>query len=71
LITPQKYSSRLNICRCRAATENKILLQRRCRAETTNKKLLPRRDGNRKKVKRAALATVTLKISGFLSLLLI
>ncbi len=29
---------------------------------------LPRRDGNKKKVNRAAAATVTLKISGFLSL---
>jgi hypothetical protein len=34
----------------------------------TNKRLLPRRDGNKKKVNRAAAATVTLKISGFLSL---
>jgi hypothetical protein len=50
----QRCPSRLNICRCRAATENK--------------KLLPRRDGNKKKVNRAAAATVTLKISGFLSL---
>jgi hypothetical protein len=45
---------RRNICRCRAAT--------------TNKKWLPRRDGNKKKVNRATAATVTLKISGFLSL---
>ncbi len=49
----QRCLSRLNICRCRAAT--------------TNKQLLPRRDSNKKKVNRAAAATVTLKISGFLS----
>jgi hypothetical protein len=53
----QRCPSRLNICRCRAATENKKLLSRRCRAVTVIKK-----------VNRAAAATVTLKISGFLSL---
>jgi hypothetical protein len=50
----QRCPSRLNICRCRAAT--------------ANKKLRPRRDGNKKK---RWTATVTLKISGFLSLWLI
>jgi hypothetical protein len=39
----QRCPSRLNICRCRAATENKKLLRRRCRAATEIKKGEPRR----------------------------
>jgi hypothetical protein len=39
----QRCPSRLNICCCRAATENKKLLPRRCRAATVIKKCEPRR----------------------------
>ncbi len=55
----QRFPSRLSICRCRTATEDKKLLPRHCRAVTINKKLLSRC---------CRAATVTLKISGLLSL---
>jgi hypothetical protein len=43
LTADQRCPSRLKICRCRAATENKKLLPRRCRTATVIKKGEPRR----------------------------